>query len=320
MSEEQVVESTGTVEATTESTAEELVQEAVTEETKEVAQAPEEDKKFAAKFAALSRREKAVAAKEKRAEQQLRQLEERMKQLEVSTKKEEPQVQTEPLEVRIRKKPFETLAELGLNYETLTKMALNDGNLTPEVQMQLMRDEIEQSHRKEIDGIKKELQDRKTREEQLEKQAEEKREAQLVDNFKGQISEFINANKEAYELAASEGQDGIELIYSVIAEDAERKLEENGGEITSDDLMSIEEAARQIEDQLLEDAKKRLDLGKIKKLLDTSSKKVQNEPGKQTKSSVTLSNAKSQVQSAARQFASDEESKREAAKLIRWTE
>lgn len=263
----------------------------------EVEKAAEEDKRFAAKFAALTRREKEIRQREKAVEQRLRQIEAQMKQ---EPAKVEPVV--EPLERRIRKDPFNTLKELGVDYSTLTQIALNDGKLTPDLQMQLMREEIENGYKSEISEIKKAMAERVESEKKAKEQA-------AIDSFKAGIANSIVGNAEQYELLAAEGEYGVDLVYDVI----DRHYQE------TEDVMDVQEAANLVEEHLLEEAKKRIELKKIKKLLEPSQAKVPTEPSKvPKKTSATLSNEASQVQPNTGRFLSDEESKREAAKLIKF--
>ena len=91
------------------------------QEVQEVREQEGEDDQFSRKFAALSRREKDIRAKEAEYEYRMRELEERLQELQ--SPPEEPQA---PIEERLRRNPFETLEELGLGYDKLTELALND--------------------------------------------------------------------------------------------------------------------------------------------------------------------------------------------------
>ena len=39
---------------------------------------------------------------------------------------------------------------MGLSYDKLTELALNDGKLTPEMQMRLMREELEGDYKSKV--------------------------------------------------------------------------------------------------------------------------------------------------------------------------
>lgn len=273
------------------------LEDGTTESTQDLTSPPaqtEEDRRFAAKFAALSRREKAAAQRE-------RQLEKRIKEFEAKmAKPEPPKVEEESLKLRALKKPFETIKELGLDYETLTRIALNEGQLTPELQMQILKEELDSKYRSEIEQIKKQLTDKEQKENQ-------DREAQTIGGFKREIASTIASKASDLELLNVEGEDGVELVFDTI----NRHYEETG------EVMEIDEAAQAVEEQLFTEAKKRIELQKIKKLMGAS--QVTPPPAKEVKKpSVTLSNQQSQVQPSGKANMSDEESKREAAKLIKW--
>lgn len=268
------------------------------EEEKEPEQSKEE-KLFASKFAALSRKEKAIRERERQLEARMQELEQRLKA------KEEPPAQVEseePIEFRLKRDPFGTLKNLGLDYETLTKIALNDGKLTPEIQMQLMKEEMERQYGSKF----KELEEKLT---EKEKREQEEKHNQVVQNFKSEIASFVKENATDLELLSVEGDEGVQLVYDVI----EEHYNESGK------IMDKQEAANLVEEYLLEEAKKRVGLSKIKKLLGASEQKTPSEP-KQQKSSVTLSNEQAQTSQPANRFLSDDESKANAAKLIRWVE
>ena len=258
-----------------------------------------QEKLFASKFAALSRKEKALREKERQIEARMAEIEQR---LQAAQPKQEQAELEEPLELRIKKNPFETLKSMGLDYEALTKIALNDGQLPPELQVQLMREELEKKYVSRFEELEKKLTEK-------EKKEVEERNSQAISNFKSEIGEIISENTENYELLSVEGQDGVNLVYDVI----EEHYNEHG------EILDVKTAAELVENHLLEEAKKRVGLSKIKKLLGASEPKAQTEP-KQTKPSVTLSNEQAQTSQTADRFMSDDESRQVAAKLIKWVE
>lgn len=275
--------------------------------------ATQEDSKFAAKFAALSRREK----QQKQAE---REFQARVKEFETrSAPTEAPKPAELPLEHRLRRNPLETLKELGISYEKLTQIALNDGKLTPDLEMSLLKEDVEKKSKSEIEQLKAELEaDRKERREAVEKAAKDQ-EDRAIQNYKTQIVNVVKANSEKYELLAIEGDEGAsEMVFDLINGHYRATIDE---ETNQGEVMEIEKAAELVEDYLYEEAKKRFNANKFKKQAEAS-KTQQQTPGSkqvsQSKPSITLSNNNSQVQSAAKRFLSDEESKREVSKLLVW--
>lgn len=271
--------------------------ETVTPKVEEPAVQTEEDKRFAAKFAALTRKEKAIREGEKRLNARMQELEAK---LAAQPKVVEPVV--EPLDRRLRRDPLAALKEQGLDAETLAQIMLNDGKLTPELQMKLMREELENKYSSQIDEVNKKLAAREAKEEQ-------ERQAATINNFKAQIAETVKSAAEDYELVAAEGEEGIEAVFEII----DAYYQETG------EVLDIKEAVVAAEEELLEQAKKRIHLAKVKKLMGASETKTQETKPQVKKTGVTLSNEASQVQPNSGRFLSDEESKAEAAKLIRFT-
>ena len=259
------------------------------QEVQEVREQEGEDDQFSRKFAALSRREKDIRAKEAEYEYRMRELEERLQELQ--NPPEEPQA---PIEERLRRNPFETLEELGLGYDKLTELALNDGKLTPEMQMRLMREELE-------NGYKSKFEELESRLAQKEEEEEYNKYESIENNFKQEIESFVNGKNEFELINANEASD---LVYEVIEEhynDTGRVLE-------------LDEAAQAVESYLEDELEKLMSLGKVKSKFSPRQEQVfKRQP------SPTLSNAHSaQAYQRADRPLSNEESVREAAKLIRW--
>lgn len=292
----------------TEEIVEELKGASDTEETVEEKQEVEEqkeekspeDKTFAAKFAALTRKEKEIREREKHVEGRLAELEAKMSEL----NKPEVVEEEEPLEMLMRKNPLEGLKKFDLDYETLTQIALNDGKLPVELQLKLAQQQLDAKYSGELEKLRNELAEK-------DKKSEEVRHKQVIEGFKNQINEEIVSNPSEYELLNANREDNIELVYEVIEEHYNQ----------TESVMDVKMAANLVEEHLLEEAKKYLEKSKIQKLMGASEKTQEVKP-KETKSqeSVTLSNSQSQISNAGERWLSDEESKREAAKLIRWTE
>jgi uncharacterized protein YyaL (SSP411 family) len=184
------------------------------------------------------------------------------------------------------------LQEQGLTYEQLADMVLNDGKPTQE----MILGEYEQKIMNKMQELEQRLAEKEVKEQ------EQKYEA-AIESFQGQLTDFINQTGD-YELIRA--NDSAELVFNVI----EEHFNETG------EILSNKEACDAVEEYLLEEAKKLVDREKVKKLLQSQ---TPSKPAVQGKSSPTLSNAAavSATKSAARVL-SDEESKVEAAKLIRW--
>jgi len=254
-----------------------------------------QDLDFSRKFSALSRKEKQLRERESEWEAKMAEMEQKLATYE--SQKEEPAPEL-PLEFRLKKNPLETLSEMGLSYDKLTELALNDGKLTSDMQMQLMRDELQTNFMSKIEKLESKLADK-------EKQEEEARYQDVVTGFNNEIKQFISQNPENYELISST-DDAHELIYDVI----ERHYND------TNEVLDIKDAATAVESYLEEEAKKYIKLKKISSLMETP-----EEPATKVQApSFTLSNDHAATSSSvAAAKLSPEESKAKAAQLIKWT-
>ena len=246
---------------------------------------------FASKFAALSRKEKALRDREAEYESKFEEMERRLAEYE--TQSQEPEVDWEQL---LRRDPLRALEEAGLGYDKLTELALNDGKLTPDMQMSAMREEIERDYKRKFEDLEERLVAKE------EAEAEEYYNS-VQENFQHEIGSFINENNEAYELInASEAN---ELVYDVI----EEHYNETGR------ILDLKDAADAVESYLEEEAGKLMKLKKLSGRLDVNPEEL-FEPD----SPVTLSNdhAAQVVHENAQRMLSTEESKARAARMLQW--
>ena len=262
------------------------------EQSLEAAQEPEKNDDFSRKFAALSRREKEIRAKEAEYEQRIAELEQRFVA-------QEPQKEPEiPFDVRLRQNPLKALESVGLSYDKLTELALNDGKLTPEMQMKLMREELETDYKSKFEDLENRLVEK-------EKGLEEQRYEDIKLGFQNEIESFVNSNGEEYELIKA--NDANDVVYEVI----EEHYNETGK------ILDIKEAAEAVESYLEEEATKLLQLSKVRSKFNPGD----NEQEPQRQSQVTLSNAHSaQANERVARKLSDEESKSAMAKMLQWDE
>jgi hypothetical protein len=241
-----------------------------------------QDSEFDRKFAALSRKEKAL----------------RDRELELDKKYGNKEKEL-PLERRIRANPLKALEELGLDYDKLTELALNDGRLTPDMQMKLMREELENDYKDKFNSLEERLNTK-------EKMEEEAKYDAVKQGFVGEINSFISENKSDFEYVAH--NDATDVVYDVI----EEHYNETGR------ILDIKEAVEAVESYLEEEAEKLLNLGKVKNRL-TSMRDEYEQPQRQ--SQTTLSNAHSaQANERVARKLSDEESKSAMAKMLQWDE
>lgn len=267
------------------------------EENESETQETNESDEFNKKFAALSRKEREIRERESQLEEKLALMEAKLEALQ-APQVEEPEAEPElPLEYRLKKNPIKALEEMGLSYDKLTELVLNDGKLPADMQLQLMREEIQKDYQSKIEELENRLIEK-------EKSEEEERLNSVVNNFKSEINQFVDSNKSDYELISlTESQD---LVYDVISE----HYEETGR------ILEIAEAAEAVEEHLVEEAKK---VTRAEKL---AAKAAEQKPAEsQRQSQTTLSNAHSAVASTpAESKLSDEESKQRIAQMLKWTE
>lgn len=255
---------------------------------------PAPDDKFAAKFAALGRKEK-----------EIREREGRLKELEAKLQEQETTAGDkykgyDDFDSRLAKDPLGVLAEKGLTYEQLTQMVLDsDGKPGLDMRMGQLQKDIDNKYDTKLKELEARLAERDKKDEDSAAEAS-------LGEFMTQLTTFVNDNEE-YELIRA--NDSVDLVYTVI----ENHHTETG------EVMTTKEAADAVENHLLEQAKKHLGLGKIKKLLEAQAPGA--EPKKEVQPSPTLTNTQASEGSyQGEKKLSREESLAESAKHIRWNE
>jgi len=282
------------IEAEQRASAGDPVQEAV-EQQQEANQSQGEEKKendlFSSKFAALSRKEKELRRKEAELEEKLR-----LKEAELEDKLSGFQG-TEAFQSQLKENPLKVLSDLGVTYDDLTQMALNEGSPTTEMLLKRQEEQFKQ----QLEDLRNEyLNDKKS--------AEEEKYNQVIDNFVNEITNFVNTN-ETYELIRA--QDAVGLVYDVI----EEYHEESGR------ILDVKEAADAVEQYLENQARELLSIKKLgfsqaeaEQIMEAKAEgSEQKQPG------ATLSNEQTTVVPNQRtKKLSKEESLARAAALLKW--
>lgn len=283
----------------------------------ERSEAPKDDR-FSAKFAALTRKEKEIKAREKAALAREAELQKRLQEVEERSKSERT------LEDMLKENPLKVLKEkLGYDFEKLAEIQLNDENPTTDMKIQRALEKVSQTYEEKIKKLEERLEEQTKLKAEEEKQEAQKQYEQTVNGFKTQIKDLVAKDDEKFELVQSRGQEGIDMVFEVMQnvyletsgkdEDGNILLDETGMPVQPGKIMDIAEAIAEVERELEEHAKKILELKKFKK--QTS----QEKEASTKQDSPTLSNThSSEVPRNGMKRLSDEESKREAAKLIRW--
>lgn len=265
------------------------ISEATAELKAEPKQEPEKDDRFAAKFAALTRKEKILRAKEQEISQKVAEMEKKVQEAEQRASK------YNEVETGVKSNPLKWLQDTyGITYDQLTEMALNEGNPTPQMQMQRLKEELDGKYSKQFDEMKKSLAEK-----------EEIEAKKVYDNAKtnylNEAKSFVESN-EKYELIQ------INDAYNLLLDVAEEYYKNTG------EIPDLEVVADAVEADLEEEANKVL---KAKKLMN----KLQPQKSESKQTAPTLSNTSaSQVPKNGERKLSNEESLAEAAKLIKWME
>ena len=263
-------------------------------ETKEV---EEKDNFLAPKFAALTRKEKQVRAMEQQIKQREAEVAQKLAEIEERSKKNSEANST--FESEFKKNPLKTMEKYGITFDQLTEMQLNEQNPTPEMLMRQMEEKLRAEMEEKYGKLSESLKQKEERE------AKERYEA-AVSSYKQELSTFVEQNAETYELIAT--NNATDLMF----ETAEAFYQQTGK------VPDHEELAKAVEEHLEEQAKQILKLKKFQTAKPIEAKpSVQMEP----KTAQTLSNTlAAEVPKAATKLISDEQSKKEAAKLLRWNE
>lgn len=234
---------------------------------------------FSSKFAALARKEKALTRKQKESDEKYGKFAEYEKALNDA-----------------KKNPIKFLEAAGLSYQQITDYLLNDGN--PSVENQI--EELKAQYAADA----KAREDRETKEASDKKDAEAKHYQEIVETHKKQINAFLDSNRDTYELCALHG--AAEDVFEVIEEYYN----------TNNEILSIDKAADAVEKYLEAEAEKLFVTKKFaakRQTLTDGSKTLQPMATK------TITNNMGEFSASDFSHLSDEQSKKEAAKLIKWT-
>lgn len=212
------------------------------------------DEKLASRLEILMRRDQAVVNKER------------------ALKAKEAEIEAKLARIQefetVKQNPKKALEFLGLDYNQLTQSILKDGEVTPEIEIKRVKDELENFKKSQEADKERQLQDAK--------RAAEAQELKAVSDFKSEITQYLNDNSSRYELISFEAQQ--ELVFEVIDEHYTRTLDQETG---IGKVMSIAEAADKVEEYLEKKYLKSKDLNKVKALWGNIPKEAQKQIIKQ---------------------------------------
>lgn len=230
---------------------------------------PKEDL-LSPKFADLARKEKALRERFKARDADLKAKEEAIKARESEFQK------MESWKSRLSQDPISVLNELGISYDQIVNSQLNQPS-PQELEIKALKEEIQALK----DGTE---QTRKYFEEQQTNQYQ-----QAVNQIKNDVKMLVDGNDEFSTIADTNSHDAVVALI-------EETFQKEGR------LMSNEEAAREVENYLVEEAYKMSQLKKVQNRL--AQKLAQKEPTKQKQpeqqSLKTLTNAVAQSSSRPR--------------------
>lgn len=199
---------------------------------------------------------------------------------------------------KAKENPLAALEALGMTYEDLTHYILSEGK--------------EPGPEDKLAAIEKRLNEREAAErEAREKEASDRVEATLS-QFKASIVSSAKADPAAYEMILAMGDYGTELVFDTVSEYFQ----------SNQQVLPLETALQAVESYLEGEALKVAQANKIKARLAPPSAKetdktTERQSGQQT---VTLTNKLvSSASDGSAKRLSEEESKRAAASLLRWT-
>ena len=205
------------------------------------------------------------------------------------------------LEEQFKANPYKFIKERGLTLEQMTEMELLDGNPTQDMKLSRMQEQMQKAYDEKIAKLEARLNDKEASEQQEKVSSQEQA-------FMKNLTTFIESD-EKYELIRAQGS--INIVRDVMQEYYDTNEEAiSAGEV---EMLSYADAADAVEAHLEAEAKKLLELKKVKGLQIPSSAKKPIAP--------TLSNTlAAEVPKTGNRLLSDEESKKRMAAMLRWKE
>lgn len=258
---------------------EELVSEETLEAAPEVVEPPKEDTAVSRKFAQLARQEKALRMKIQQQEQSIKTREAALQARETELNSKQPDLSKYVPKDRIKQDLLSVMAEEGLSYDDMVQQLINQTSTPRDPRVEATMNEL----RNEIKALRQQGEDAKKQAADQQTQAYQA----AVKQIKTDVTNLVHKDP-AFETIKSTRSvnDVVELI--------ERNYQHTGI------VMTIEDAAQQVEDYLVEEAMKLTKIGKIQQRLQKVAttqapvqKQQQSLPNKQQQPMKTLTNATS---------------------------
>lgn len=211
-------------------------------------------------FALLARKEKALRAKQQQMEASIkaREAELAAKQAELEAKSSSFDPSKYISKDRFKSNPLEVMAETGLSYDEIVQQLVNQTPIDPRINATISK--LEETNRKLQERLDKFEESNKTQQDQAYEAA--------VNQIRTETKKLVTSDP-SYEMIKLTGsiEDVVDLIKQTHAKDGI--------------LMSVEEAAQEVEDYLLEEAMKLTKANKIKQKLEPA-RTAQVQPQTQT--------------------------------------
>lgn len=186
------------------------------------------------------------------------------------------------LEAKYSKKPanpIDALIAAGFSYKDATDFVLNGEKMTPDIEVKKIRSELDEYKQSEAEK-------QRQRDEQALTFAKQQ-EQEVIENFKNEIADFIEANPSDYELIKM--HDGQELVFATINEHFERTKQAGRPKI-----MTTKEASDLVEQHLFEKIEESLaKASKLKSKYGAQPEKKDGAPVSVSNPAKTLTNSMS---------------------------
>lgn len=220
----------------------------------------QQDPKISSRFAALSRKERSIVQKQQDIAEREKRLAEREAQLAAQDQEWE-------------RDPYSAAQKRGLSYEKWTDRVLNEGKPTPaDAASQAAKAEIEKFRKQQAQDAEKAAKEAKER--------SEAEAAQVIEEYKQEIGEFVKTNAEKFELITLHKTEG--LVYDTI----------NAYFDQTKKILSIEEACNlveaHLEEQVLASVKTKKLQAKVTPQPAKSEEAPKSDPSPASSSSPTL--------------------------------
>jgi hypothetical protein len=193
------------------------------------------------RFAALAKRERALVRQQEELKAERAKLETRDREYADLQKGRDRQTELEALK---KTNALKWLEAQGVTYQDITSLVLNDGKATPDMAVREVKQQFEaykaEQEKAREDGV------------QAEKQRQQVEYDRVLEDFKVEVTGYIDSNKGEYELIAL--HDATSVVLSTIEQHFENTQK----------VLSIKEAAEMVESWLEDRIAKSLDTKRLK--------------------------------------------------------